>query len=148
MVNGCICVYSGLMELMSDNEIEGVFGYEMGYVVFGYICKVVQIVYVVVVVCGVVGVLKSGVLVVLFGFQLGEFIELLVNVQFFQFQEFDVDDFFYELLKKCGVNIQGLVIVFEKLVKLGGGDSSMFDLYLGFQVCVDYICQCIVVDCK
>ena len=35
MANGCIRVYSGLMELMSDNEIEGVLGHEMGHVALG-----------------------------------------------------------------------------------------------------------------
>lgn len=30
MANGCVRVYSGLMDLMTDNEIEGVLGHELG----------------------------------------------------------------------------------------------------------------------
>ncbi|MDU3078441.1 MAG: M48 family metalloprotease, partial [Mixta calida] len=32
MANGCIRVYSGLMDMMSDNEVEAVLGHEMGHV--------------------------------------------------------------------------------------------------------------------
>ncbi len=32
MANGCVRVYSGLMDLMTDNEIEGVLGHELGHV--------------------------------------------------------------------------------------------------------------------
>ena len=30
MANGCVRVYSGLMDIMNDNEIEGVLGHELG----------------------------------------------------------------------------------------------------------------------
>lgn len=29
MANGCVRVYSGLMDMMNDNEIEGVLGHEL-----------------------------------------------------------------------------------------------------------------------
>ena len=61
----------------------------------------------------------SGALAALSGSQLGELTESLVNAQFSQSQESDADDFSYELLKKRGVNTQGLVTAFEKLAKLG-----------------------------
>jgi putative metalloprotease len=32
MANGCIRVYSGLMDMMNDNEVEAVIGHEMGHV--------------------------------------------------------------------------------------------------------------------
>lgn len=67
MVNGCVCVYFGLMDLMIDNESEGVLGYELGYVFLGYFCKVMQIVYVMLVVCDVIFVI-SGVVVQFFQF--------------------------------------------------------------------------------
>lgn len=62
MVNGCICVYSGLMDMMIDNEVEVVIGYEMGYVVLGYVKKGMQVVLGINVVCVVV-VLVGGVVV-------------------------------------------------------------------------------------
>ncbi|WP_258055956.1 M48 family metalloprotease, partial [Pseudomonas aeruginosa] len=82
------------------------------------------------------------------GSQLGELTESLINAQFSQSQESDADDFSYELLKKRGVNTQGLVTAFEKLAKLGGGDSSMFDSHPGSQARADHIRQRIAADRK
>lgn len=146
MVNGCICVYSGLMDLMNDNEVEVVIGYEMGYVVLGYVKKGMQVVLGINVVCVVV-VFVGGIVGSLLQFQLGDLGEKLVNLQFFQCQELEVDDYFYDLLCKCGINLLGLVISFEKLVKLEVGcQSFMFDDYLVLEVCVQYICDCMKVD--
>ncbi len=37
MANGCIRVYSGLMDMMTDNEVEAVLGHEMGHVALGHV---------------------------------------------------------------------------------------------------------------
>ncbi|MEI1090663.1 M48 family metallopeptidase [Pseudomonas aeruginosa] len=148
MANGCIRVYSGLMELMSDNEIEGVLGHEMGHVALGHTRKAAQTAYAAAAVRGAAGASKSGALAALSGSQLGELTESLINAQFSQSQESDADDFSYELLKQRGVNTQGLVIAFEKLAKLGGGDSSMFDSHPGSQARADHIRQRIAADRK
>ena len=42
MANGCIRVYSGLMDLMNDNEVEAVIGHEMGHVALGHVKKGMQ----------------------------------------------------------------------------------------------------------
>jgi putative metalloprotease len=36
MANGCVRVYSGLMDLMTDNEVEAVLGHELGHVALGH----------------------------------------------------------------------------------------------------------------
>lgn len=59
MVNGCVCVYSGLMDMMNDNEIEGVLGYELGYVVLGYLLVEMKVFYAIVVVCDVILVISG-----------------------------------------------------------------------------------------
>lgn len=71
--------------------------------------------------------LQRGVAAQLSSSQLAEMGEKLVNAQFSQHQETQADNFSYDLLKKRGVNTSGLVTGFEKLAKLGGSDSSMFD---------------------
>lgn len=43
MANGCIRVYSGLMDMMTDNEVEGVLGHEMGHVALGHTRKAMQV---------------------------------------------------------------------------------------------------------
>ena len=127
MANGCIRVYSGLMDMMTDNEVEGVLGHEMGHVALGHTRKAMQVAYATTAartaaasVGGVIGQLSQS--------QLGDLSEKLVNAQFSQTQESQADDYSYDLLKKRGVNPLGLATSFEKLAKMQQGQaSSMFD---------------------
>ena len=45
MANGCVRVYSGLMDMMNDNEVRGVVGHEMGHVALGHTKKAMQVAY-------------------------------------------------------------------------------------------------------
>ncbi len=127
MANGCIRVYSGLMDMMTDNEVEGVLGHEMGHVALGHTRKAMQVAFgttaarsAVASVGGVVGQLSQS--------QLGEMGEKLVNAQFSQTQESQADDYSFDLLQKRGINPLGLATSFEKLSKMEQGhQSSMFD---------------------
>lgn len=59
MANGCVRVYSGLMDMMNDNEIEGVLGYELGYVALGYSLVEMKVFYAIVVVRDVILVISG-----------------------------------------------------------------------------------------
>ncbi|WP_034916821.1 M48 family metallopeptidase [Erwinia sp. 9145] len=127
MANGCIRVYSGLMDMMTDNEVEGVLGHEMGHVALGHTRKAMQLAYSTTAARTAVASV-GGVAASLSQSQLGDLGEKLVNAQFSQTQESQADDYSFDLLKKRGVNPQGLVTSFEKLAKLEGShQSSMFD---------------------
>lgn len=127
MANGCIRVYSGLMDIMNDNEVEAVIGHEMGHVALGHVKKGMQVqlgtnaVRVAVASAGgAIGSLSQS--------QLGDLGEKLVNAQFSQRQESEADDYSYDLLRKRGINPAGLATSFEKLSSLEQGrQSSMFD---------------------
>ena len=127
MANGCIRVYSGLMDLMNDNEVEAVIGHEMGHVALGHVKKGMQVALGTNAVRaaaasagGIVGSLSQS--------QLGDLGEKLVNSQFSQRQESEADDYSYDLLRKRGINPVGLATSFEKLAQLEAGrQSSMFD---------------------
>ena len=127
MANGCIRVYSGLMDLMSDNEVEAVVGHEMGHVALGHVKKGMQVAIgtnalraAAASAGGIVGSLSQS--------QIGDLGEKLVNSQFSQRQESEADDYSYDLLRKRGINPTGLATSFEKLSKLEDGrQSSMFD---------------------
>lgn len=131
MANGCVRVYSGLMDLMNDNEVEGVLGHEMGHVALGHSKKAMQTAYAASVARGAAASSGNGAVAALSSSQLGELGEALVNAQFSQSQESDADDFSFDLLKKRGIPLNGLASAFDKLAKLGGGDSSMFDSHPG-----------------
>lgn len=127
MANGCIRVYSGLMDMMTDNEVEAVIGHEMGHVALGHVKKGMQVALGANAVRaaaasagGIVGSLSQS--------QIGDMGEKLVNSQFSQRQESEADDYSYDLLRKRGINPSGLATSFEKLAKLEEGrQSSMFD---------------------
>jgi putative metalloprotease len=111
MANGCVRVYSGLMDMMNDNEVRGVVGHEMGHVALGHTKKAMQVAYA-----------TSG---ALSGSQLGEFSEKLINAQFSQTQESAADDYSFDLQKKKNLDPSGLVTAFNKLAQMDGGKSSM-----------------------
>ncbi len=91
MANGCIRVYSGLMDMMTDNEVEAVIGHEMGHVALGHI-KGMQVA------LGtnavrVAAASAGGIVGSLSQSQLGNLGEKLVNSQFSQRQEAEADDY-------------------------------------------------------
>lgn len=146
MANGCIRVYSGLMDIMNDNEVEGVLGHEMGHVALGHTRKAMQVAFATTAartaaasVGGVVGQLSQS--------QLGEMGAQLVNAQFSQTQESQADDYSYDLMKKRGIHPLGLVTSFEKLAKLQQGQqSSMFDSHPGSAARAQHIRDRIAAD--
>jgi len=127
MANGCIRVYSGLMDMMTDNEVEAVLGHEMGHVALGHSRKAMQVAYATTAARTAVA-SAGGIAASLSQSQLGDIGEKLVNSQFSQRQESEADDYSYDLLRKRGINPVGLVTSFEKLAKQEAGrESSMFD---------------------
>lgn len=127
MANGCIRVYSGLMDLMTDNEVEGVLGHEMGHVALGHTRRAMQVAYSTTA-ARTAAASVGGIAASLSQSQLGDLGEKLVNAQFSQKQESQADDYSFDLMKKRGINPEGLVTSFEKLSKLEGTHtSSMFD---------------------
>ncbi|MBJ3814188.1 M48 family metallopeptidase [Shimwellia pseudoproteus] len=117
MANGCIRVYSGLMDIMNDNEVEAVVGHEMGHVALGHVKKGMQVAMgtnalraAAASMGGVIGNLSQS--------QIGALGEQVVNAQFSQRQESEADDYSYDLLRKRGISPAGLATSFEKLAKL------------------------------
>lgn len=127
MANGCVRVYSGLMDLMTDNEVEGVLGHEMGHVALGHSRKAMQTAYATVAARDAISA-TNGAAASLSKSQLGDVAEGMINSAFSRTQESEADDFSYDLLKKRGVSTQGLVGSFDKLAALDAGHTkSLFD---------------------
>ncbi|QRY78493.1 M48 family metallopeptidase [Pseudomonas sp. PDNC002] len=141
MANGCVRVYSGLMDMMTDNEVEGVLGHEMGHVALGHIKKATQIAYATAAAHTAASAASNGAVAALSQSQLGEIGEALVNAQFSQSQESQADDFSFDLLKQRGIKLDGLASAFDKLTKLDGGKSSMFSDHPGSKDRADHIRQ-------
>jgi metalloprotease len=125
MGNGCVRVYSGLMDMMNDDELRGVIGHEMGHVALGHSKKAMQAAYTVSAARSAAGAAGSSVASALSQSQLGDLTEKFINAQFSQSQESAADDYSFDLLKRKGMKRDGLVTAFQKLATLDGGSSSM-----------------------
>ncbi|WP_237385708.1 M48 family metalloprotease [Xenorhabdus sp. Sc-CR9] len=147
MANGCVRVYSGLMDMMNDNEVEGVLGHEMGHVALGHSRKAMQVAYAAVA-ARTAAASAGGVAGQLSNSQFAAMGQKLINSQFSQHQESQADDFSYDLMKKRGIKTEGLATGFEKLAKLGSGKSSMFDSHPPSQERAKHIRERIVADKK
>lgn len=148
MANGCIRVYSGLMDMMTNNEVEAVLGHEMGHVALGHTRKAMQVAFTTTA-ARTAAASAGGIIGSLSQSQLGDMGEKLVNAQFSQTQETQADDYSYNLLKKRGIDPVGLATSFEKLAKLEQGrQSSMFDSHPDSEARAQHIRDRIAADGK
>lgn len=121
MANGCVRVYSGLMDKMTDNEIAGVLGHELGHVALGHTKKRLQVAYATDIARSAASKASNSAVANLSHSQIGDLAQVLVNSQFSQSQEMAADNFSYDYLKQRKINPQGIATAFDKL----GGSSSL-----------------------
>ena len=122
MANGCVRVYSGLMDMMTDNEIKGVLGHELGHVALGHSKKAMQVAYTAEIARDAAAASGNAAVASLSSSTIGALAEKVINAQFSQAQEQEADNFSFDYLVKKKINPAGLATAFDKL---GGGDSSI-----------------------
>lgn len=125
MNNGCVRVYSGLMDLMNDDEVRGVVGHEIGHVALGHSKKSMQVAYAAGAARQVAAASGNSAVAALSSSDIGAIAEKLVNAQFSQAQESDADDYSFDLLTAAKLKREGLITAFEKLAKLGDSNSML-----------------------
>lgn len=115
--DGSVRVFSSLMDIMSDEELLGVIGHEIGHVAHRDSKKGFRTAL-------LTSALKDGVssqggkVATLTDSQLGDLTEALVNARYSQKQECEADDYGYEFLKKAGKNPWAMALSFQKLKEL------------------------------
>lgn len=115
--DGSVRVFSSLMDIMTDEELLGVIGHEIGHVAHRDSKKGFRTAL-------LTSALKDGVssqggkAAALTDSQLGDLAEALVNARYSQKQECDADDYGYEFLKEAGENPWAMALSFRKLKKL------------------------------
>lgn len=123
--DGSVRVYSSLMDLMTDEELLGVIGHEIGHVAHRDSKNSFRTAL-------LTSALKDGIsstggkIAALTDSQLGALSEALVNAKYSQKQECDADDYGYEFLKKAGKNPWVMALAFRKLQEMQTGGSSSF----------------------
>lgn len=115
--DGSVRVFSSLMDIMTDEELLGVIGHEIGHVAHrdsksGFRTALLT------------SALKDGIssqggkAATLSDSQLGDLSEALVNATYSQKQEREADDYGYEFLQKAGKNPWAMALSFRRLKAL------------------------------
>lgn len=123
--DGSVRVFSSLMDIMDDDELLGIIGHEIGHVMKRHSKKAFKTEL-------LTGAMKDavastgGVAGALTESQLGDLGSSLVSAKFSQKQEKEADDCGYEFLVKNGRNPWGMVMAFEKLSSMEGGDKRSY----------------------
>ena len=123
MADGTIRFYSGLMDMMTDDELRYVAGHEMGHVKAGHTKKRMQTA----LATGAAqkGVASSGSRAgVLADSQLGDLIVQVVRAQHSQGNEREADDYAMGFMSRRKYDRKACVTALEKLDKLGGGGGA------------------------
>lgn len=132
MANGCIRVYSGIMDKMNDNELQGVLGHEIGHVALGHSKRRMQTAYAASLARNVAARSGNSTLASLSASEAGALGEAFINAQFSQSQETQADNYSFDLLTEKKLNRMGLVTGFEKLAAMsGGGKGSLLASHPG-----------------
>lgn len=121
--DGSVRVYSKLMDLMTDDELIGVLGHEIGHVALKHTKKQFQQAYMTVAARyglasagGVVGELSAS--------ALGDLGASLASASFSRKEESEADEYGYNFLKKSGKNPWAMAMAFERLQDLEGSSQS------------------------
>ncbi|MBP5211214.1 MAG: M48 family metalloprotease [Bacteroidales bacterium] len=119
--DGSIRVYSGLMDLMNDDELLAIIGHEIGHVVHQDTKRAMKNAYLTAAARGVIG--AAGSVGAIASQALGDLGEMYISSQFSQKQEFAADDYGFQFSTKLGRDPYGMYNALNKLVKMAGGSQ-------------------------
>lgn len=117
--DGSIRVYSGLMDMMTDNELVFILGHEIGHVKDGDSLDKIRMAYASSGAIKAASASSSAANTALSGSQLGEMLNTVLNAQFSQKQETDADAYGYQLMRKYKMDTKAGVSALKKLESLG-----------------------------
>ncbi|WP_312710581.1 M48 family metallopeptidase [Stenotrophomonas sp.] len=124
MANGCVRVYSGLMDMASDDEVRGVIGHEIGHVKLGHSKSRMRTAMLASAGRDTLAASGNANIAQLTQGQLGELAEGFVNAQFSQKEESAADEYGYRFMKRHSYDPAALASMFRKLSSQGGLMSS------------------------
>ena len=111
------------MDVMTDNELLGVIGHEIGHVALKHTKKEMRTS--MLTSAALEGLAPaSSTMATLTDSQLGAIGNAVLNAQYSKKQESQADDYGYAFLKSVGKNPWGMAMSFEKLQKVAGGSGA------------------------
>ncbi|MBQ9462975.1 MAG: M48 family metalloprotease [Bacteroidales bacterium] len=120
--DGSIRVYSGLMDVMNDQELIAIIGHELGHVKHQDTKKALKNAYIASAARDVVG--SAGSYGALISSLLGDMGEALVSSQFSQAQEYKADEHGFEFAIERGYGPRSMENALNKLLTLSGSSSN------------------------
>ncbi|MDH4321237.1 MAG: M48 family metallopeptidase [Desulfobulbaceae bacterium] len=124
MADGTIRIYSGLMDMLNDDELRFVIGHEMGHIALKHIHKKLQLAYGSSAVRKAIASINSTAGDIARS-QLGELVEVLIGAQFSQLEEKEADDYGLIFMKNMGYDTTAAVSALQKISKLGNDHSFL-----------------------
>lgn len=121
--DGSVRVYSGLMDRMTDDEVLGVIGHEIGHVAHKDTRKAFQQALLQSAVLDGIG-STSATAAALTNSQLSQIGQSLLSARYSQKQESNADDYGYDFLKSHGKNPWSMAMAFSKLGSMEGSAGS------------------------
>ena len=124
MADGTVRIYSGLMDMMDDQELYFVIGHEVGHVVKDHVRKKIRLAY-----AGQT--VRKGTAAInneigdIARSQVGGFVEKLLNAQFSQQEEREADDYGLLFLKNTGHEPKAAISALRKLATLGNNHTFL-----------------------
>lgn len=120
--DGSVRVFSGLMDVMNDDELRFVIGHEIGHVAHGHVKKRLQTAYATSAFRSAAGIYTP--VGTFTDSALGTIAENFVKAQYSQKQELEADAYGVDFLYKNGYNLQAAVTCMAKLKGSGGFFST------------------------
>lgn len=121
--DGSIRVYSGLMDIMDDEELMAIIGHECGHVAHQDTKKAMRSAYLAAAARGVISA-SGGAVATLSQSVLGSLGEAFIGSQYSQKQEYAADDYGYKFAVQHGCSPYSMSNALEKLVKLAGSSQA------------------------
>jgi putative metalloprotease len=123
--DGSVRVFSGLMDIMDDNELLAVIGHEIGHVANHDSRDAMKAAYRKAALIDAAA-SQSDKIAKLTDSQLGQIGSAIIDSKFSRKQESEADTFSYEFMKRNGYNVNAVASAFSILAKMSEGTQSNF----------------------
>lgn len=123
--DGSVRVYSGLMDVMDDNQLLAVIGHEIGHVANEDSKDAMKAAYRKAALTGAAASQSDKIAKITDG-QIGQIASALLDSRFSRKQESEADTFSYDFMKRNGYDVNAVESAFMLLFNLSGGTSSDF----------------------
>lgn len=127
--DGSVRVFSALMDILSDEELLGVIGHEIGHVALRHSKKAWKD-----------ELLRSAASDAIGAFSdtwaglsesvIGSLSSIVISAHFSKEQEREADDYGYEFLKECGKNPWAIALAFKKMKEFSQKEEEKYDILL------------------